>query len=1353
MSSPNGIGGTNTVGYRYEGAKMHSRGRGYLGFARTVQTDYATNIVTVTNYYQKTATADDYLLAPTSKDFWITGNMYYRYQTHNNRYLNYEYNYWTTRASDANVVLPYVYRNYQYTYDFGSSLSRKTTDIPSGSIDAYGNVLKKVESTYDYTTSKTYTQTIDTTYYSADTINWRVGLVDTITATNAVPDEREGFAGSTITQINKTKFEYHPNSFLISNEITEPDELTTSNLRLTKSYLYDTYGNQTRVTVSGAGISPSRVTQTAYDFNYAYDKYKVVLTNALNHTEERYYDWRTGNMVAMIGPNRILSTNGFTTEWKYDGFGRKTKEVRVDGTVTDWSYRCINTDCSPTSSREVTFVTETASGKPAVTTYFDQLSRKVRTVAGGFNNSIVQKQVMYDSVGRVKGETNNYYTSPVAGTPYWTCYDYNEISRVTRQTLPSTLNCNSTGLSTFKSLAYSLFRTTETIYNNGNNGASTQTSMQRKNALGQLVEIQDAALNYTYYRYNALGKLVEVKDALGNLIKTEFDKLGRKTRMDDPDMGVWYYEYNAAGELTRQQDAKAQVVNMTYDALGRIKTRSEPGASTTTWNYDTATYGKGKLASVSNNTSGYARTHNYDAYGRPSWVQTQVLFENFRMDTSYDQYGRVSTTTYPSSGSTRFAVQNCYDSNGYLKEVRAPGTCFTSGTVYWKANGVNASGKVTNETLGNGVSSAYIYDDMWGYLTDISAGSGTTLQSSKFIYDRLGNLEKRLFSSRSGINPDVSETFTYDSLNRLRSATTSGPFVPSPLTKTYNFNAIGNITAKSDYGNDYRYGTRISVDGAGPHAVREVYNLGTLRASYIYDANGNMTSGAGRTISYTWFNQPYTVSSGSNYSTFSYDSEHMRVMQTSNKGTTVYVNPRIDTGGHYEREIESGVTTHKHYIYGGTGVVAVHEIKQNGSPATQTKYFLKDHLGSIEVVLDQSGGQLERLSYDAFGKRRNVTGSDGTIVAASTHHGFTGHEHLDNVSLINMNGRLYDPTLGRFTSADPYVKFAGSTQGFNRYSYTDNNPLSRVDMDGYGWLSKQWKKYKKTITTIAVVALAAYTGGLAYNAAYWATAANSASLTAMSVAGGAAAGAASGALIGAASGYAATGTLKGALSGAALGGITGGIGGAAGGYFGNGLIGRALNGGLNGAMQTGSIEGFARGMVAGAIPSDLGLTDAYMNNAWGNAGINVVRDGIRGAIVDGEQGAKRAIAWGLGNNMFGHLHGMLFSNGSSPRFSQGAWHYVVDNIIGGPPAITFGNVISYDADMMLLISNHWSNWGALNAIPSYADSTRMHELEHVYAQSSLNASYLPLHAISQWSGSYFLETGPYMPNYGYGAYW
>nr|WP_256470542.1 RHS repeat-associated core domain-containing protein [Alkalimarinus coralli] len=63
--------------------------------------------------------------------------------------------------------------------------------------------------------------------------------------------------------------------------------------------------------------------------------------------------------------------------------------------------------------------------------------------------------------------------------------------------------------------------------------------------------------------------------------------------------------------------------------------------------------------------------------------------------------------------------------------------------------------------------------------------------------------------------------------------------------------------------------------------------------------------------------------------------------------------------------------------------------------------------------------------------------------------GFTDHEHMDEVGLIHMNGRVYDPVIGRFLSADPYVQAPYNSQSYNRYSYGWNNPLSVTDPAGY----------------------------------------------------------------------------------------------------------------------------------------------------------------------------------------------------------------------------------------------------------------------------------------------------------------
>jgi RHS repeat-associated protein len=89
-------------------------------------------------------------------------------------------------------------------------------------------------------------------------------------------------------------------------------------------------------------------------------------------------------------------------------------------------------------------------------------------------------------------------------------------------------------------------------------------------------------------------------------------------------------------------------------------------------------------------------------------------------------------------------------------------------------------------------------------------------------------------------------------------------------------------------------------------------------------------------------------------------------------------------------------------------------------------------------------------------------------IAMFAERSFTGHEHLDAFGLINMNGRVYDPILGRFLSPDKYVQAPGFTQSFNRYSYCLNNPLIFTDPSGNTWLSQfgDWisKSYNSTIT-------------------------------------------------------------------------------------------------------------------------------------------------------------------------------------------------------------------------------------------------------------------------------------------------
>jgi RHS repeat-associated protein len=116
-------------------------------------------------------------------------------------------------------------------------------------------------------------------------------------------------------------------------------------------------------------------------------------------------------------------------------------------------------------------------------------------------------------------------------------------------------------------------------------------------------------------------------------------------------------------------------------------------------------------------------------------------------------------------------------------------------------------------------------------------------------------------------------------------------------------------------------------------------------------------------------------------------------------------------------------------------------------------YLYNDYQGSLIAVLKQGSPQLEEISFDPWGRRRNAGdwndySNTGNGFDSFYKRGYTGHEHIDNFALINMNGRMYDPRLGRFLSPDPYVQAPDYTQSYNRYSYVWNNPMKYTDPSG-----------------------------------------------------------------------------------------------------------------------------------------------------------------------------------------------------------------------------------------------------------------------------------------------------------------
>ena len=144
--------------------------------------------------------------------------------------------------------------------------------------------------------------------------------------------------------------------------------------------------------------------------------------------------------------------------------------------------------------------------------------------------------------------------------------------------------------------------------------------------------------------------------------------------------------------------------------------------------------------------------------------------------------------------------------------------------------------------------------------------------------------------------------------------------------------------------------------------------------------------------------------------------------------------------GDFERLTQNGTTTSYQYIYSPDGLVGIYVKPSNGT--AEMHYAVTDHLGSLLALYKSNFTQTYAASYDAWGKQ---TISKNTL---NLRRGYCLHEHWNEFDLIDMNGRFYDPSVGRFLSPDPYVQDITNLQNYNAYSYCLNNPLKYTDPSG-----------------------------------------------------------------------------------------------------------------------------------------------------------------------------------------------------------------------------------------------------------------------------------------------------------------
>ena len=874
VSTPDGIGGRHTVGYKYYNLLLHRRGRGILGFEKVAATDFSTGTVTEKGY-------------ETIKDEALPALQYTRKlldgvllnETYYKNLINYQYR--DGQAEVSYTSFPESVEDKSYEYNTGEIVSHKLT---SYEYDSFGNCLKT-------TVTSGENSVVTENEYKNDEGRWILGRLAKSTVTK--PEKNE-----TITL--KSEFKYDEESGLLTEEAFEPDDADGYR----KHYTYDAFGNiVSDVTVPNDSRYDSRSAETAYD---AQGRFVASRKNALSFTETSETDPILGVETKSVDPN------GFATNYMHDSFGTTTnadtpiEHVKV---ATEWSSDNIH---APKNSACYTKTDKT--GYPAVMEFYDCLGRTLRKVSEGADGRMVYTDAVYDGKGRLVASSEPYFQNEI---PVWTHYEYDAVGRKVKTIKPDggTVSMGYSGL---------VCSVTDA---NGN------TSEKEYDMDGNLVRSTDAMGGSVNYKYNTCGKCIEVSGPR-TVTKIEYDKYGNRTKLVDPDLGTIEYTYTPYGELATQRDLEG-TTSYEYDKLGRV-TKEKRQDFTYTYIYDTDWKGAlsesecsngirrktcydqyGRTSSVTETVwdKDYVTRNTYDGLNHlvsieyPSGIRVRNSYTDngYLVSVSSEDDGKTFWTagernamgkTLADTFGNGVTVKNAYDMFGRLGNVQSDGL-FSKSYVY------NFNGNLASRSDGlRSMTESFGYDAL-DRLVSVSdnAGHGQTMK-----YDGAGNLTYKTglgsvsyVTGTNRIGSVKGETFVlpafdnvvYTSFNKMCS-----------LRRNTSENPLHYYDLSIDYGVDKEKKTETTsyfMGGCGQNFDSHYRDVKTrIYVNELY--NEEIAKGTGKNINYIYANgKPvaiYEVTDGTDGKTLYIHHDNLgSVMAYSNEDGTLCEELSYDAWG------------------------------------------------------------------------------------------------------------------------------------------------------------------------------------------------------------------------------------------------------------------------------------------------------------------------------------------------------------------------------------------------------------------------------------------------------------------------
>lgn len=981
--------------YNYYNAMLHKTGHGFIGFESVVTRNYIDDKL-VNKQLQ------EYKLEPMDKHCipLLTSDKLFYGENQLIKEHYYEYKKYLCKQNEK-VIIPLLLQDREAVYNVDKNnvvlknivtVNTYESDLDDGKYNKIVQ-LKMTRKGYDDIKSIDpekcqYLEEINMLYEN-DVVNWVINRPKKIV--KSVIDKENAAVG------NVHLIEYNSdNPMQVAKETVIPNVNADirDSLTLVVKYKYDRVGNVVEQTISSPSLKEDKIVKSEYGEEYQY-RYKTKSIDEIGRIVTCKY-----NEFGML--ESTIDYNGYMTVIENEPFGTRSTIMMPDGMKNVkallWSE---NNKYAPENATYYSW--EKNVGKSETMVFYHKSGMELRTVTFDINGEAIIVDKMYDDYGNIKQMSYPYYEND---DKLFIVNVYDMYNRMIETDYPNGLNVTRS------------YDGNDVLTEYLAADAIKKYKKEVCNFMGWVTNVYDNGDNEIKYEYYSDGKLksAQMGENSNNRITVTYDNLRNRSSIFDPNYGLMLYENDVLGNVRKITNAQ-NIIEMDYDVLGRKVLVKENDLvhgtkNVVQWVYSRDKGTNGLLSKVlaSNN---HQIEYRYDDKLRLLNTIETINGIEYETSYSYDEANRISTIIYPSG----FGVLKKYSNSGYEKMICDVKTQ----SVLWETNKTNSNGNITDFRLGNGLKTHYTYNP-YDYMIEsiVTKKRDEVLQDMSYKYDIMCNLIYRCDNVEYNY-----EKFEYDSYDRLTAI-----ILNDEIKGKMNYDLNGNILYKE-------------VDG-----VRVMYN--SVYDSHKPNALTNLKSDDYRmykrsrqNVEYSSFDNVVAIDEANKsiFIDYGYNNDriYMKTVVDGNVKTKTYV-------GNCEYVVDGGKKKVLTYLEGPMGIFAVHV----NDGEEYINYVHKDNLESWNIITDDEGRVLEKMSFDAWGNMRDpkAWGEECKKKELLFDRGFTGHEHLVDFGLINMNGRLYDPLMSMMLSPDNNIQMPKSSQNFNRYSYCMNNPLKYYDPTG-----------------------------------------------------------------------------------------------------------------------------------------------------------------------------------------------------------------------------------------------------------------------------------------------------------------